>query len=72
MPLRTRPESAAWEQPGLAPATQADVPAVIALIGRVFAEYGFVYTRLGFRQVGERTLVGDVNQTREYRFERGV
>jgi putative acetyltransferase len=31
-----------------------------------------LYLRLGFRQDGERTLVGDVNDTREYRFERNV
>jgi putative acetyltransferase len=29
--------------PPLAPATGPDVPEVIALIGRVFAEYGFIY-----------------------------
>jgi|SRR5689334_8852815 GNAT superfamily N-acetyltransferase len=31
-----------------------------------------LYERLGFRRDGERTLVGDVNDTREYRYERGV
>ena len=31
-----------------------------------------LYTRMGFRQSGERVLPGDVNQTREYRFERPV
>jgi GNAT superfamily N-acetyltransferase len=31
-----------------------------------------LYTRLGFRQQGERELPGDPNQTREYRFERQV
>lgn len=30
-------------EPVLAPATRADAPGVIALISRVFAEYGFVY-----------------------------
>ena len=28
--------------------------------------------RHGFQQTGERVLPGDVNQTREYRFERSV
>jgi GNAT superfamily N-acetyltransferase len=31
-----------------------------------------LYLRLGFRQDGERTLAGDLNDTREYRFERDV
>jgi len=31
-----------------------------------------LYTRLGFRRTGERELPGDVNQTREYGFEREV
>ena len=29
-----------------------------------------LYTRTGFRQTGERSLPGDVNDTREYGFER--
>ena len=31
-----------------------------------------LYVRLGFRPDGERTLAGDINGTREYRFERDV
>src|SRR5215475_10967563 len=31
-----------------------------------------LYERLGFRRDGERTLEGDINDTREFRFERGV
>ena len=31
-----------------------------------------LYTRTGFRQTGERSLPGDVNDTREYGFEREV
>lgn len=31
-----------------------------------------LYDRMGFHQTGERTLAGDVNHTREYRFERAV
>ena len=31
-----------------------------------------LYLRLGFRRDGERTLDGDINDTREYRFEREV
>ncbi len=31
-----------------------------------------LYARMGFRQTGERELAGDVNQTREYRYERAV
>jgi GNAT superfamily N-acetyltransferase len=31
-----------------------------------------LYGRLGFRRDGERTLVGDLNDTREFRFERDV
>lgn len=31
-----------------------------------------LYLRMGFAQTGERTLPEDVNQTREYRFERPV
>ena len=31
-----------------------------------------LYLRTGFRQTGERALPEDVNQTREYQFERGV
>lgn len=31
-----------------------------------------LYVRMGFQQSGERVLPGDVNQTREYRFERSV
>jgi len=31
-----------------------------------------LYTRMGFRQTGERILPDDANQTREYRFERPV
>ena len=31
-----------------------------------------LYTRMGFRLTGERTLPDDANQSREYRFERRV
>jgi GNAT superfamily N-acetyltransferase len=31
-----------------------------------------LYTRMGFQQSGERVLPGDVNKTREYRFERAL
>ena len=31
-----------------------------------------LYTRMGFRQTGERVLPDDINETREYRFERMV
>jgi N-acetylglutamate synthase-like GNAT family acetyltransferase len=31
-----------------------------------------LYDRMGFRRTGERTLPGDVNASREYRFERAV
>src|SRR5207247_7768582 len=31
-----------------------------------------LYTRMGFRQTGERTLPDDLNQTREYGYERPV
>jgi GNAT superfamily N-acetyltransferase len=31
-----------------------------------------LYTRMGFTRTGERILPGDINNTREYRFERGV
>jgi GNAT superfamily N-acetyltransferase len=31
-----------------------------------------LYTRMGFAQTGERTIEGDANDTREYRFERSV
>ena len=31
-----------------------------------------LYTRMGFIRTGERTVVGDVNDSREYRFERAV
>lgn len=31
-----------------------------------------LYTRTGFRRTGERILAGDVNETREYHFEREV
>lgn len=31
-----------------------------------------LYTRMGFQRTGERTLPNDVNQTREYRFDRRV
>ena len=31
-----------------------------------------LYVRLGFHRDGERTLAGDINDTREYRFERDV
>ena len=31
-----------------------------------------LYERMGFRKTGERALAGDVNQTREYRYERPV
>ena len=31
-----------------------------------------LYRRLGFVQLGERTVEGDVNESREYRFERDV
>jgi GNAT superfamily N-acetyltransferase len=29
-----------------------------------------LYTRMGFARTGERTIVGDANDSREYRFER--
>ena len=31
-----------------------------------------LYRRLGFEQLGERTVPGDINDSREYRFERDV
>jgi RimJ/RimL family protein N-acetyltransferase len=31
-----------------------------------------LYERMGFRRTGERELAGDVNQTREFRYEREV
>jgi hypothetical protein len=31
-----------------------------------------LYERMGFRQTGERVLAGDVNNTREFRYERDV
>ena len=31
-----------------------------------------LYTRMGFVRTGERTVVGDANDSREYRFERSV
>jgi GNAT superfamily N-acetyltransferase len=31
-----------------------------------------LYERMGFRKTGERTLAGDANQSREYRYERPV
>jgi RimJ/RimL family protein N-acetyltransferase len=31
-----------------------------------------LYRRLGFTQLGERTVEGDINASREYRFERDV
>jgi GNAT superfamily N-acetyltransferase len=31
-----------------------------------------LYERMGFWRTGERTLVGDINQSREYRYERPV
>ncbi|HEY7366190.1 MAG TPA: GNAT family N-acetyltransferase [Methylomirabilota bacterium] len=31
-----------------------------------------LYARMGFQRTGERELPGDINQTREYRFERSV
>lgn len=31
-----------------------------------------LYERMGFARTGERTLPGDINQTREYRYERAV
>ena len=31
-----------------------------------------LYLRMGFHQDGERTLAGDLNDTREYRYERDV
>lgn len=31
-----------------------------------------LYERMGFRRAGERELTGDLNQTREYRYEREV
>ena len=37
-----------------------------------FVQAHRLYQRMGFRQVGERTLPDDLNQTREYRFERAV
>ena len=31
-----------------------------------------LYTRMGFTRAGERTVIGDVNDSREYFFERPV
>jgi GNAT superfamily N-acetyltransferase len=31
-----------------------------------------LYARMGFARTGERTLIGDANDSREYRFERAV
>jgi hypothetical protein len=37
-----------------------------------FTHAHLLYLRHGFRQTGERTLDGDINQTHEYRSEREV
>jgi GNAT superfamily N-acetyltransferase len=37
-----------------------------------FAQAHRLYERMGFRRTGERTIAGDPNQTREYRYERPV
>jgi len=37
-----------------------------------FADAHRLYERMGFRQTRERELPGDVNQTREYRYERDI
>jgi putative acetyltransferase len=37
-----------------------------------FEQSHHLYRRLGFEQLGERTVEGDLNESREYRFERDV
>jgi GNAT superfamily N-acetyltransferase len=37
-----------------------------------FADAHRLYERIGFRRTGERELPGDINQTREHRYERDV
>jgi GNAT superfamily N-acetyltransferase len=46
-----------------------DIPHLTLWSDTRFDRAHALYARLGFRRTGERTLAGDPNQTREYRYE---
>lgn len=48
------------------------VPRLVLWSDTRFAHAHRLYLRHGFRQTGERVLPEDINQTREYHFERAV
>ena len=49
-----------------------DIPELILWSDTRFDRAHRLYQRLGFTQTGERTLPDDINDTREYRFDRPV
>ena len=48
------------------------IPRMILWSDTRFDQAHRLYDRMGFRRTGERVLPGDLNQTREYGFERPV
>ena len=48
------------------------IPRVVLWSDTRFENSHRLYRRLGFAQLGERTIEGDINNSREYRFERDV
>jgi RimJ/RimL family protein N-acetyltransferase len=53
-------------------AREQRIPRVVLWSDTRFENSHRLYRRLGFAQLGERTIEGDVNDSREYRFERDV
>ena len=50
----------------------AGIPRLVLWSDTRFDRAHALYQRMGFRRTGERELPGDVNQTREYRYERAI
>jgi O-acetylserine/cysteine efflux transporter len=70
--LRGRGTGRALVQAALAWCRSEGITRMILWSDTRFDQAHRLYTRLGFRQTGERTLPDDLNQTREYGFERPV
>ena len=68
--LRGRGTGRALVEAALDWCRQHNIPRMILWSDTRFDQAHRLYVRMGFRQTGERVLPGDLNQTREYGFER--
>jgi putative acetyltransferase len=70
--LRGRGLGRALVETVLAWCRRHDVPRLVLWSDTRFDRAHVLYERMGFHRTGERTIPDDVNQTREFRYERDV